>query len=174
MACTQSPLMRLPRQIQFCFLMENGRNSNRGNKVDIKTIRRSDFEYYSIIAARWRDMDGLRHINHAIYLTYFENARIQYLAHLGWNLNEWEAKVGTILASMKIDYIQQSIFPNTYEIGNRVIRLGNKSFDVFSAIFEKENEVPVVIGVFTVVAFEYKTQKTTQVPEIIKNAYNPF
>ena len=142
--------------------------------MDIKAFRRSDFEYHTLIEARWRDMDGLRHINHAIYLTYFETGRIQYWAHLGWDLNEWEAEVGTILASMKIDYIQQSIFPNTYEIGNRVIRLGNKSFDVFSAIFEKENEVPVVIGVFTVVAFEYKTQKTTQVPEIIKNAYNPF
>ena len=142
--------------------------------MDIKAFRRSDFKYHTLIEARWRDMDGLRHINHAIYLTYFETARIQYWAHLGWDLNEWEAEVGTILASMKIDYVRQSTYPNTYEIGNRVIRLGNKSFDVFSAIFEEENEIPVVTGNFTIVSFDYKTQKTVHVPEIIKTVYKPL
>jgi acyl-CoA thioester hydrolase len=161
-------------QTQVCFSMEIGRNFNRGSKMEIQTIRRSDFEYFATVEARWRDMDGLRHINHATYLTYFETGRIQYWAYMGWALNEWEAEVGTILASMKIDYIQQSTFPNIYEIGNRIIRLGNKSFDTFSAIFEKGNEIPIVTGNFTIVAFDYKKQKTIVVPEIIKNVYNPF
>ncbi|MEA1881602.1 MAG: acyl-CoA thioesterase [Candidatus Marinimicrobia bacterium] len=142
--------------------------------MDLKAIRRKDFDYLTAIEARWRDMDGLRHINHATYLTYFETGRIQYWSHLGWDINQWEAEVSTILASMKIDYIQQSAHPNTYEIGNRITRLGIKSFDAFSAIFEKGNEVPIVTGNFTIVTFDYQSQETIPVPDIIKKAYNPF
>ncbi len=142
--------------------------------MDLKAIRRNDFDYRATIEARWRDMDGLRHINHGTYLSYFESGRIQYWSHLGWDINEWEAELSTILASMKVDYIQQSAFPNTYEIGNRITRLGTKSFDAFSAIFEKGNDIPIVTGTFTIIAFNYRTQKTVPVPEIIKNVYSPF
>ena len=119
-------------------------------------------------------MDGLRHINNATYLTYFETARIKYLNHLGLNVSHWEGELSTILASMHIDYIQQSSYPNEYEIGSRIVRLGNKSFDLLNAIFEKEIENPIVTGTFTLVTFNYNTQGTIHLPEIIKNEYQPF
>lgn len=142
--------------------------------MDLKAIRRNDFDHFSIVEARWRDMDGLRHINHAAYLSYFETARIQYLVNLGLEINRWDVDVSTILGRMKIDYIQQSAFPNLYEIGNRVTRLGKKSFDVFSTVFEEANEIPIVTGTFTIIAFDYGTQKTIPIPDIIKNSFNPF
>ncbi|HIF83333.1 MAG TPA: acyl-CoA thioesterase, partial [Candidatus Marinimicrobia bacterium] len=35
-------------------------------------LQRSDFDYWSAINTRWRDMDALGHLNHAIYLEYME------------------------------------------------------------------------------------------------------
>ncbi len=119
-------------------------------------------------------MDGMRHINHATYLAYLETARLKYLASLCLNVSDWEADKSVILGSMKIDYIQQSTHPNTYEIGNRIIRLGKKSFDLFSAIFEAGNEIPVVIGTFTLITFNYGTQETIFVPDIIRKGFKPF
>ncbi|MBT4827902.1 MAG: acyl-CoA thioesterase, partial [Candidatus Marinimicrobia bacterium] len=39
-------------------------------------LQRSDFDYWSPIKTRWRDMDALGHLNHAIYLEYMETARV--------------------------------------------------------------------------------------------------
>ena len=137
-------------------------------------LQKSDFIYFKKIESRWGDMDGLRHINNAKYLTYFETARLEYLSTLGIDMNRWNSKESVILASMKIDYHQQSSYPNIYEIGCRISRIGNKSFDIFNALFESTNTAPIVTGTFTIVCFNYHSQETITVPDSIKNAYHPF
>ena len=119
-------------------------------------------------------MDGLSHINNAVYLKYLETSRIEYCATLGIDINRWDAQESIILASMKVDYHRQSSYPNEYDIGCRVIRLGNKSFDIFNALFETSDDDPVVTATFTAVCFNYNSQKTILVPDSVKNAYQPF
>jgi len=138
-----------------------------------KNIDKADFIYFKKIEARWGDMDGLRHINNAKYLTFLESARLEYLSTLGIDINRWDSKESVILASMKIDYHKQSSYPNIYEIGCKISRIGNKSFDIFNAIFESSGNSLVLTGTFTIVCFDYHLQKTISVPDSIKNAYRP-
>ena len=86
-------------------------------------------------------MDGLRHINNAKYLTYMETARLEYFATLGIDINRWDSEESVILASMKVDYLRQSSYPNIYNIGCLISRIGNKSFDVLTALFESSNNI---------------------------------
>jgi acyl-CoA thioester hydrolase len=139
-----------------------------------KTIKKSDFSYFKSIESRWGDMDGLRHVNNAKYLTYLETARLEYLSTLGIDINRWDSEVSVILAGMKVDYHRQSSYPNTYEIGCRITRLGNKSFDIFNALFEELNDDPIVTSTFTIVCYNYHLDESIAVPESIKNAYQPF
>ena len=138
-----------------------------------KNIDKADFIYFKKIESRWGDMDGLRHINNAKYLTFLESARLEYLSTLGIDINRWNSKESVILASMKIDYHKQSSYPNIYEIGCKISRIGNKSFDIFNAIFESSSNNLIVTGTFTIVCFDYHLQKTISVPDSIKNAYHP-
>ena len=138
-----------------------------------KNIDKADFIYFKKIESRWGDMDGLRHINNAKYLTFLESARLEYLSTLGIDINRWDSKESVILASMKIDYHKQSSYPNIYEIGCKISRIGNKSFDIFNAIFESSSNNLIVTGTFTIVCFDYHLQKTISVPDSIKNAYHP-
>ena len=78
--------------------------------MEMQTLRREDFDYIINMEPRWRDMDGLRHINHATYLSYLETVRIQYMEKLGYDVNDWDRKRSSILASMKIDYISNLPF----------------------------------------------------------------
>ena len=48
------------------------------------------------------------------------------------------------------------------------MRVGNKSFDMITSIFIKENEFPVLSALFTLVAFNYKLNETIAVPDIIR------
>ena len=138
-----------------------------------KNIQKDDFIYFKKVEARWGDMDGLRHINNAKYLTFLETARLEYLSTLGIDINRWNSKESVILASMKIDYHKQSSYPNIYEIGCKISRIGNKSFDIFNAIFESSSNNLILTGTFTIVCFDYHLQKTISVPDSIKNAYHP-
>ena len=142
--------------------------------MDYKTLTQTDFIFIKNVASRWRDMDAIGHINNATYLTYFETARVDFLKQLGFDLLKRDVENGVILASMKVDYIKQSVHPSKYSIGCRITRLGGKSFDLFSAIFVKGELNPIVFGVFTLVAFNYKTQKTIPLNEDITSNYLPF
>ncbi len=89
-------------------------------------------------------------------------------------MNRWDSEKSTILAALQVDYINQAGYPNDFEIGNRIIRVGYTSFDQFAAIFRKDLEEPLVVGRFTLVTFNYTTQKTLSVPAMIRSVLRPL
>ncbi|NQV37798.1 MAG: thioesterase family protein [Candidatus Marinimicrobia bacterium] len=131
---------------------------------------RDDFNFWTSIRTRWGDMDGLRHINHAAYLSYMESARLDFYQYLGYEYTRWDMEVSTILAGMKIDYFQQTEHPATFDIGQSITRVGNTSFDIATAVFIKEDLIPVVQGLFTLVAFDYNSNKSILVPLTFRQA----
>ena len=142
--------------------------------MKLDKLKREDFYFFKSVESRWSDMDALRHINNAVYLSYFESARVEFLDSLGININRWEGDKSVILGKMEINYLRQSSYPNIYHVGCRISRLGTKSFDIFSAIFDENNVTPVVTGTFVTVAFNYISQQTILIPKSVKDAFEPF
>ena len=142
--------------------------------INLDNLKRGDFSFIKSVEARWVDMDALRHINNSVYLSYFESARVEFLDSLGININRWEGDESVILGKMEITYLKQSSYPNIYDVGCRISRLGTKSFDIFSAIFDKKSLTPIVTGTFVTVAFNYKSQETILIPKAVKDAFEPF
>jgi len=132
--------------------------------------QRSDYDYFASIDSLWKDMDALGHINHTVYLTYMETVRMRYRKHLGIDDNRRDAKIGYILASVKIDYIRQARHPATFDIGERICRVGNSSFDTLTAVFIEDEDSPVVQARFTLVAYSYTDEMTVSVPDAVRKA----
>jgi acyl-CoA thioester hydrolase len=127
-----------------------------------QTITRSDFKSFITIETRWKDMDALGHINNATFLTYLESGRIELV-------KKWDFKKPPFIqASTKIDYLRQLSHPATLQIGQKISRMGHKSFDILTGIFVADEEKPVAQAVTTLVAFDYESQKTIPVPEVIR------
>ena len=133
---------------------------------NIRQCSRSDFGDFVKVESRWNDLDALGHINNAVYLTYLESARI----HLAkkWNFKE----PPFIMAALKIDYYKQITFPSAIYIGQKISRLGTKSFDIMSGMFAREDIDPSAAAVTTLVCFDYQTQTAIPVPDIIIEEYN--
>jgi len=140
----------------------------------IKLYSRKDFDYWTTIQTHWGDMDGLRHINHAKYLTYMETARLDLYKQIGHNLERWDQEASSILASMEVNYIGQAVHPSTFEIGQRITRIGTKSYDILTAIFKKEESKPVLQANFILVSINYNTGKTIPVLDEFKKYLNPL
>ena len=125
-----------------------------------------DFYFQHQVKTRWRDLDSFRHVNNAVFLSYIEDARYELIRR--WNL-DYESK-SIIAASIKIDYLKQVIHPSDLIIGQRVIRIGNTSFDIEAVVFEKNENVAVCKALVTCVAFDFKSNKPVKVhSEIIED-----
>ena len=140
----------------------------------MKIYTRSDYDFWTTINTRWGDMDGLRHINNASYLSYMETARLDLYQHLGHDTARWEQESSSILASAQIDYLEPIVHPSTLEVGQRVSRIGTKSYDILTGIFLKGKDKPILQANFVLVSINYNTGKTVPVPDEIRSCLNPI
>ncbi len=128
---------------------------------------KAKFRFKMKLDIRWSDMDEMRHVNNAVYLTYFEQARVYYFNEAcQWNWKE----IGAILANAHVDYIRPVVFPNPTTVYVRTSKLGNKSFEVHYLITSVVNGVEelTTTGHSTMVMFDYKTNKSVAIPEHLR------
>ena len=142
--------------------------------MDMINLQRKDFDFWSSIDTRWRDMDALGHLNHAIYLGYMESARVDVYTQLGYLGIRKDMDESTILASMDVHYLSQVKHSASLDIGHRICRVGTTSFDFLAAIFIKGEKVPVCSALFKMVAFNYQMNKPIPVPDPIREKCRPF
>ena len=126
----------------------------------------SVFPFHYELQTRWKDMDSFGHVNNAVFLSYIEDARITFFKR--WNL--CDEKRSIIMASAKIDYLRQIDHPSQLIIGERISRIGRKSFDIESAVFIKDEVVVVATSMVTCVCYDYEQNKSVPVyPEIVED-----
>ena len=75
-----------------------------------------------------------------------------------------------IVASITIDYISQLHHPSKLIIGQKVIRLGTKCFDVLSVIF-LDNK-PICVSRVTIVCYNFIRKQTVALFKEIKEDFN--
>ena len=127
----------------------------------------TNFKFQHNLKTRWRDSDAFRHINNATYLSYIEDARLELMRR--WGITQDGNSV--IVASVKIDYYKQVVHPTELVIGQKVSRLGNKSFDITSIVFNRDTNEPVCESVITIVCFDFSANKTVSVYKKIIDDY---
>jgi acyl-CoA thioester hydrolase len=119
------------------------------------------FRFVRLQEVEFRDLDGLGHVNNAVYLSYLESAKVDYFREVvgADRLDE----LG-IVADVRITYRSPLFFGETVAIGVRVARVGTKSVR-----FEFELRGPdgrLVAEASSVhVAFDYETRTPAPVPE---------
>ena len=124
-----------------------------------------DFYFHHSIKTRFRDVDAFSHVNNAVFLSYFEDARRSFFERWGINLKE----KSLIVASIKVDYLKQVKHPSKLVIGQKVSRLGNKSFDILSVLFQ--NNIQVCSAITTIVCFNFKDNVSVLLYDEIKNDF---
>ena len=121
-----------------------------------------DYPLHVEIETRWRDLDAFGHVNNAVFATYIETARGTLFKK--WNLPFDGKGQSLIVASITINYHQQLKHPTSIIIGQKITRIGNTSFDVKSALFNKNKmEEPIATSKVIVVCFDFEKQKSIPV-----------
>ena len=109
----------------------------------------------------FRDLDGLGHVNNAVYLSYVESARLAYMQEV---LGPLDLEELGIVADVKISFRSPAALGETLEVGHRVSRVGETSL-VFDFEVRGGDGRLVAEGSTVHVAFDYGVQRPVPVPE---------
>lgn len=87
----------------------------------------SDFNHETNITVRYRDLDTWGHVNNAVYVTYLEHARVDYLdAVLDVELED----IDVVVANLEIDYKQSITLDDDVTVAISVSNLGTSSYQM--------------------------------------------
>ena len=107
---------------------------------------------------RFRDLDGMGHVNNAVFLTYLEQARLAWFgADPAFALND------VILARTEVDFRSPLQVGEQVEIGVRPGRIGTKSFELEYELRAGDRLVAEAKSVL--VGYDYERGESTSVPE---------
>lgn len=110
---------------------------------------------------RFSDLDGMGHVNNAVFLTYLEQARLAWFS--GFGEEDSMPLTDVILARTEIDFRSPLVFGETVAVGVRPARLGTKSFELEYELRVGERLVAEAKSV--IVGYDYDARDSTEVPE---------
>jgi acyl-CoA thioester hydrolase len=135
----------------------------------------TEFRFYHPIEVRYGDLDPQGHLNNSRYLTYFEQARIQYFLALGlFTPGQSFMDIGVIMAEARVAFHAPVHFGQPVKVGVRVTKIGNKSMTVEQAILHAGNGERLASGQVVLVAFDYRANKTIPVPDGMREKIAQF
>jgi acyl-CoA thioester hydrolase len=107
---------------------------------------------------RFRDLDGMAHVNNAVFSTYLEQARLAWFGDA-----DPQPLEDVILARTEIDFRSPVRFGEIVEIGVRPARIGTKSFELE---YEVQADGRVVASAKSVlVGYDYERAQSIPIPE---------
>lgn len=84
------------------------------------------------IPVRWRDLDAFNHVNNASYLSYLEEARVQWLRGFS---TDWDTVTAApIMAAVQLNYRMPIGWPGEVLVSQSIERLGNTSLTLANRI----------------------------------------
>ena len=130
------------------------------------------FKYSIELQPRFADFDMMKHLNNAIYITYFELARLKYFEDvLGWDFD----KLWNVVAKIEIDYKIPLLPKDKPKIFIKCSYVGNKSFILTYLLVDINDETKVYSKATSVqVCVEVGGESTTEIPSNIKKKIEEF
>jgi acyl-CoA thioester hydrolase len=116
------------------------------------------FDFVHRETVRFRDLDGMGHVNNAVFSTYLEQARLAWFGP-----SEQMPLADVILARTEIDFRSPVQAGEVVEVGVRPSRIGTKSFELEYELRAAGRLVAEAKSVL--VGYDYERGESTSVPE---------
>lgn len=110
------------------------------------------------VDVRFKDVDGLGHVNNAVYLTFLEHARMRYFTEEAGSTSEKDFPF--ILAHAAVDYRAPMKMESRPEVKLWTSRIGGKSWDFDYEIRDRVKGTVYATGKTVQVAYDYYLEKS--------------
>ena len=132
-----------------------------------KEIDISLFKHVIIEKVKFHEVDMMQVVNNAVYLNYFEDARVKYLQDLKSNYQLEEMMEGDsffIMARNEIDYLYPAAFDDELTVYTKIEWIKNTSFGFKHVIKNEIASQIIAIGSGIMVHIKLSTKEKQQLP----------
>jgi len=135
----------------------------------------ADFHFTYPVEVRYADLDPQGHVNNACFMTYFEQARVNYLIQLDlFTKRQSFLDVGILLADAHVTFLAPVLFGMDVRVSVRVSKLGNKSLNMEYRMFDGVTGNDLATGSTVLVTFDYRKQVTISIPDVWREQISAF
>jgi len=131
-----------------------------------------EFRVAAPIEVRFRDLDGMAHVNNAVYLTYFEVARARYWKEMGEG--EWTRLRTYVVARAEIDFKSPATLQDDVVCHVRVASFGGRSFTMEYLLVDRKSGRTLALGRTVQAMFDYERGTSRPLDEEMKAAVRRF
>ena len=103
-------------------------------KDELKNLKLEDHKHQTFDKVRYRDTDRQGHVNNAVFSTFFETGRVEFLYHPEKPM--YGEGCSFVIASASIDYLLEIKWPGKVDIGTSIISVGRSSVKIVQSLYQ--------------------------------------
>ena len=126
-----------------------------------------DFKHKYTVTVRFHEVDMLGVCNNAVYINFFETARLEYIKAAGMMPEKGIFSDGKIFFMVRneINYRSHAYYDDVLDVYSRISYIKNSSFGYDHLIIKQKTGEAIVDGKGVVVNVDPKTRKSISLPE---------
>ena len=130
-------------------------------------LTQKNFIHKYTVTIRFHEVDMLGVCNNAVYINYFETARLEYIKAAGLMPKDGIFSDGKIFFMVRneINYLDHAYYDDVLDVYSRISYIKNSSFGYDHLIVKQKSGKEIVNGKGVVVYVDQKTRKSTPLPE---------
>ncbi len=114
------------------------------------------------VKVRYSDLDAQWHVNHTRFLTFIEQARLEYLQHLGLFDGKSFLDLRVIIADVHVSFIAPISLGQKVRVSTRTMKIGNKSITFAYKLEDTDSEKMLAKGEVICVTYNFRNKKTAR------------
>jgi acyl-CoA thioester hydrolase len=145
--------------------------------TNLETGRLSDrhppFRYAALSRVWFSDTDAQGVVYYGRYLPYFDNARLEYLRHLGL-VRYWQGDPELVMRALEVTYEAPARFDDLLEVFVRTTRIGRTSVTCEGAAYRVDDDRLMCTVRMTLVLIDATDRRPTPIPDAYRSAIAAF
>jgi acyl-CoA thioester hydrolase len=129
------------------------------------------YKYFIGIETRWNDNDSYGHVNNAIYYEYMDTVVNNYLIEYKITNSDENSPIGFVVSN-SCNYFRPVKYPDTLNIGLRIIKIGTSSVTYDVGIFKNNETEASARGSYVHVYVDKKMRKPICISDKMKKKLN--
>lgn len=131
------------------------------------------FKYIEPIQIRFNDIDGQRHVNNAVYQSYYDIGRAGYFTAISGEEYQTGGR-SVVVASVQTDFLKPIFLHDKVQVETRVKTIGNKSLTMEQKIADSTTGDIKSTSTTIFVGFDYDEQLTMTIPADMRNMIEEY
>ncbi len=135
--------------------------------------RHPPYRYAALSRVWFSDTDAQGVVYYGRYLPYFDNARLEYMRHLGL-MSFWQGNPEFVMRALEVTYEAPARFDDLLEVFVRTTRVGRTSVACEGAAYRVDDDRLMCTTLMTLVLIDATTRRPTPIPEDYRRAIAAF